>query len=64
MEKDHLVLERASASRPSEEWNEYDVLADDTVVGRIVKANASPVGASRKPRSAGPVTAFYAASLP
>jgi hypothetical protein len=48
MEKDHLVLKRASASRPSGEWNEddYDVLAGGDVVGRIFKANASPVGAS------------------
>jgi hypothetical protein len=40
-----LVLKRASASRPSGQWNEddYDVLADG-VVGRIFKANAAPVG--------------------
>jgi hypothetical protein len=32
------------------EWNDddYDVLADGVVVGRIFKANASPVGASWK----------------
>jgi hypothetical protein len=42
-----LILKRASASRPSGEWNDDDVLADGTtVVGRIFKANASPVGAS------------------
>jgi hypothetical protein len=43
-----LILKRASASRPSGEWNEddFDVLADGAVVGRIFKANASPVGAS------------------
>jgi hypothetical protein len=35
-----LILKRASASRPSGEWN------DDVVIGRIFKANASPVGAS------------------
>jgi hypothetical protein len=48
MEKDCLVLKRASASRPSGEWNDndFDVLADGVVVGRIFKANASPVGAS------------------
>jgi hypothetical protein len=36
------------ASRPSDEWNDddYDVLADGAVVGRIFKANASPVEAS------------------
>jgi hypothetical protein len=41
-----LVLKRASASRPSGEWNDddYDVLADATVVGRIMKAAASPEG--------------------
>jgi hypothetical protein len=43
-----LILKRASASRPSGEWNEddFDVLADGVVVGGIFKANASPVGAS------------------
>jgi len=47
MEKDYLILKRASASRPSGEWNDddYDVLADGVVVGRIMKANAAPVGA-------------------
>jgi hypothetical protein len=46
MDKDYLILKRAAASRPSGEWNEddYDVLEDSTVVGRIFKANASPVG--------------------
>jgi len=34
------VLKRASASRPSGEWNDddFDVLADGVVVGRIMKA--------------------------
>jgi hypothetical protein len=43
-----LILKRASASRPSGEWSEddYDVLADGAVVGRIMKAAASPVGAT------------------
>jgi hypothetical protein len=43
-----LILKGASASRPSGEWNDddYDVLAEGLVVGRIFKANASPVGAS------------------
>jgi hypothetical protein len=43
-----LILKRASASRPSGEWNDddFDVLADGAVVGRIFKANASPVGVS------------------
>jgi hypothetical protein len=42
-----LVLKRASASRPSGEWGEddYDVLADGVVVGRIFHAAASPEGA-------------------
>jgi hypothetical protein len=44
MEKDYLILKRASASRPSGEWNDddFDVLADGAVVGRIFKANAAP----------------------
>src|SRR5262249_49659137 len=48
MEKDCLTLKRASASRSSGEWSDddYDVLADDEVVGRIFKAKASPVGMS------------------
>jgi hypothetical protein len=39
-----LILKRASASRSSGEWNddEYDVLADGAVVGRIFNAAASP----------------------
>ena len=43
-----LILKRAAASRPSGEWNDddFDVLADRAVVGRIFKANASPIGAS------------------
>ena len=46
MEKDYLVLKRASASRTSGKWSEddFDVLADGAVVGRIFKANAAPVG--------------------
>jgi hypothetical protein len=41
-----LILKRASASRPSGEWNDdhYDVLADGIVVGRIFKVHAAPVG--------------------
>ena len=41
-----LVLKRAAASRPSGEWgdDDFDVLADDAVVGRIMKAAAAPVG--------------------
>ena len=44
MEKDYLVLKRASASRPSGEYDDYDVLADGVVVGRIFKSNAAPGG--------------------
>jgi hypothetical protein len=46
MDKDYLVLKRATASRPSGEWNDddFDVLANGEVVGRIYKANAGPVG--------------------
>jgi predicted nucleotidyltransferase len=41
-----LILKRASASRPSGQWNDddFDVLADGTVVGRIFKVHAAPVG--------------------
>jgi hypothetical protein len=44
MEKDYLILKRASASR--HEWNEddFDVIAGGFVVGRIFKVNAAPVG--------------------
>src|SRR2546421_4185604 len=43
-----LLLKRASASRPSGDWNDddFDVLADGVVVGRIMKAAAVPVGMS------------------
>ena len=45
MDKDYLTLKRASASRPSGEWgdDDYDVLAEGIVVGRIMKAAAAPV---------------------
>jgi hypothetical protein len=41
-----LILKRASASRPSGEWNDddYGVRADGVVVGRIMKAVAAPDG--------------------
>jgi hypothetical protein len=41
-----LVLKRASASRQGGEWNDddFDVLADGVVVGRIMLAAAAPVG--------------------
>jgi hypothetical protein len=40
-----LILKRASASRSSGEWrdDDYDVLADGVLVGRIFNAAASPV---------------------
>jgi len=43
-----LILKRVSASRPSGEWNDddFDVLADGAVVGRIMKAAAAPVEAT------------------
>jgi len=46
MDKDYLVLKRASASRLSGEWSDddYDVLSDGIIVGRIMKAAAAPVG--------------------
>jgi hypothetical protein len=39
-----LILKHASASRPSGEWGEddYDVLADGVVVGRILKVHTAP----------------------
>ena len=46
MDKDYLILKRASAPRPSGEWDDddFDVLADGVVVGRIMKTEAVPVG--------------------
>jgi hypothetical protein len=43
MEKDYLMLKRATASRPSGEWHDddFDVLADGAVVGRIMKGAAA-----------------------
>ena len=48
MDKDYLVLKRASASRLSGEWSDddFDVLCGGVVVGRIMKAAAVPVGMS------------------
>jgi hypothetical protein len=36
MDKDYLILKRASTSRPSGEWSDddFDVLCDGVVVGR------------------------------
>jgi hypothetical protein len=46
MDKDYLLLKRASLTRPSGQWNydDFDVLANGVVVGRIMRASASPVG--------------------
>ena len=46
MDKDYLVLKRASTSRSSGEWSDddYDVLAGGIVIGRILKSAAAPVG--------------------
>ena len=46
MDKDYLILKRAAASRSSGEWSEddFDVLANGIVVGRIMKSGAAPVG--------------------
>src|SRR6202040_2323538 len=51
MYKDYLTLKRASASRPSGEWDDddFDVLADGVVVGRIFNSNAGPVGSPLYP---------------
>jgi len=48
MDKDYLVLKRASASRLSGEWSDddFDVLCGGVVVGRIMQAAAVPVGMS------------------
>jgi hypothetical protein len=42
-----LILKRASASRVSGEWSDddYDVIADGKVVGRIFRSAKSPIGA-------------------
>jgi len=41
-----LIFKRASASRSSGKWNDddFDVLADGVVVGRIMKVHAAPIG--------------------
>ena len=41
-----LILKRASLSRPSGRWDDddFDVLANSVVVGRVFNAAASPVG--------------------
>jgi hypothetical protein len=51
METGYLLLKRASGSRPSGEWNDddYDVVADDFVVGRIFQAHAAPDATGFRP---------------
>ena len=46
MESDYLILRRASAFRPSGEWNDddYDVLCNGVVVGRIMQTATVQVG--------------------
>jgi hypothetical protein len=41
-----LILKRASASRSSGEWNDddYDVISDDAVVGRILRPDRAYQG--------------------
>jgi hypothetical protein len=41
-----LILKRALASRSSGEWSDddYDVLAEGIVIGRVMKAAAASVG--------------------
>ena len=43
-----LILKPASANRTSGEWSDddFDVLADGVVVGRIIRVAAVPVGVS------------------
>jgi hypothetical protein len=60
----YLLLKRASASRPAGEWNDddFDVLANGAVVGRIFTPKSAPVespwmwtliGGSRRPMRCG-----------
>ena len=46
MDKDYLLLKRAALSRPSGKWSDddFDVVADGVVAGRIFRVNAAPVG--------------------
>jgi hypothetical protein len=44
--EDPLILKRTSASRSSGQWcdDDYDVLEDGVVVGRIFKVPVAPTG--------------------
>jgi len=46
MDKDYLILKRAAASSLFSERgdDDYDVLCEGAVVGRIIKSAAAPVG--------------------
>jgi hypothetical protein len=46
MDKDYFTLKRATRLTPSGEskHDDYDVLCDNKVVGRIMKAATAPVG--------------------
>jgi hypothetical protein len=46
IERDYLILRRASAGRPSGEWNDDDYDCDGVVVGQIMQAAAVPVSIS------------------
>jgi hypothetical protein len=50
MEKDYLTLERAPLTRLSREWkdDDYDVLADGEIVGRIFNAGVSVASPQRR----------------
>ena len=50
-----LILKRASASQSSGQWrdDDYDVLEDGVVVGRIFKARGAGRGARREGRRGG-----------
>jgi hypothetical protein len=66
----YLILKRATTSRPSGEWSDddFDVLANGEVVGRIFKANrCGPSNAAPQPtatlRRAGRITSASCAVL-
>src|SRR5262249_29253595 len=50
MEKDYLILKRASASRPSGEWNDdnFDVLANALSLAASSRFTSRPSAASRQ----------------
>jgi hypothetical protein len=60
MDKDYLLLKRAALSRPSGEWNDddFDVLANGVVVGRIFKATPRRSGSHGCGRSPSGITAM------